>query len=143
MIADQSLMSCARLERELAGRFPSLDGCAGRWVATIESFELYIAAEEALDHVRLMIPVARADHADHELMLVLLSANFDRAFDARYALHRGLVWCLSIGTLSGLTVARLDQAIRAVVTLAANTGSTFASGEARFHGFARSEGGAP
>ena len=75
--------------------------------------------DELDDRMRIMIPVITLDPDDHDLMLTLLSANFDRAMDAKYAVHEDMVWSSFLHRLSRLTEAfsreiakRLDAVVR-------------------------------
>jgi hypothetical protein len=118
-----------------------LHGAGQIWCARVEPFDVYILADERADRVRITIPVARADAHDHELLLVLLSANFDRALDAHYAVYDGLVWCLFTHALASLTPDDIDRALEGVLRLAANTGTTFSCAETRPSGTLGVEGG--
>lgn len=143
MVARHPHMSCAQLARELHALLPTMQGGDGAWTARVDGVDVYVLADEAAGRVRIMSPVARADRDDHELHLVLLSANFDRALEAHYSVHEGVVWCLFVHALGDLSVTELRRAVRGVVALAQNTGSTFASGEIRFTGTLGVEGGVP
>ena len=141
MVAEQSAMSCARLGKELLKHLPQVTGERGVWHAKVNDLDVFVMADDDADRVRVMTPVARADPGDHDLLLVLLSANFDRALDAHYAVHAGVVWCLFVHRLSDLTAEQVGTSIEAVLTLARNTGTSFACGAARFTGTLGVEGG--
>lgn len=143
MVARQSHMSCAQLARTLEDIVPNVEGGDGTWMATVDGLSVFVLADERADRIRVMTPIARADHGDHDLYLVLLSANFDRALEAHYAVHDGVVWCLFVHALGELTGQELRRAVNGVVTLARNTGTTFASGEIRFTGTLGVKGGVP
>ena len=125
-------MTNERLEEILRRTFDHMDGEPGCWRIPIDDFELLVVTNEVDDRMRLMVPIAEAPPTDRELPWVLLCANFDRAVDARYAVHEGIVWCTFMHRLSWLTEAEIEHAVDAVVTLARNTGTTFASGELVF-----------
>lgn len=120
-------MNNARLEALLRESFANLCGEDGMWSAAVDDLELFVLSDEQEDRVRIMIPVAQAERADRDLMYVLLHANYNLARDAKYAIHDGLVWCTFLHRLSWLTAPELDSALRSVITLARNTGSTFSS----------------
>lgn len=143
MVARQPHKSCAQLARELEEILPALEGGQGAWSATVDGFDIFIVADESADRVRIMTPVARAELGDHDLLLVLLSANFDRALEAHYAVHDGVVWCLFVHALGDLGAEELLRAVNGVITLARNTGTSFASGEIRFTGTLGVKGGVP
>ena len=120
-------MNDARIETLLRRMFPDLEGEPGIWRAPVDDFDLFITTDEDQDRIRIMIPVARAERADNDLLWVLLVANYDLAADARYAIHHDLVWCTFQQRLSWFTEPELHNAVNSVITLARNTGSTFSS----------------
>jgi hypothetical protein len=127
IMVSNTAMSCSHLDSVQRRVLPGVwrDGCM--WAAKVGELELYVFVDEVEDRVRIMVPVAQADEADPVLMLVLLTANFELARDARYALRDGLVWCLFGHRLSWLSEPELHHAIRDVLALARNTGGTFSS----------------
>lgn len=109
-----------------------VEGEPGLWQAEVDGLPLYVVADETHDRMRIMIPVGRLGPDDKELMWELLSANYGRALDAKYALHDDIVWSTFMHQLSTLTQAVLENAVEHVVTLAQNTGTTFASSDLLF-----------
>ena len=133
-MVSRGAMNNALLGALLDDRLTALEGGPGRWQARIEDWTLYIFADEQHDRVRIMVPVAEIRPQDVELLVVALSANFDRALDARYAMKDGVLWATFLHRLSWITEAEVDDAIDQVLTLARNTGSTFTSTELVFGG---------
>ena len=64
---------------------------------------------------------------DAELLWTLLCANFDRALDAKYAIHRGLLWSTFVHPLGELTAAEFESGLKQVYTLRATYGTTYTS----------------
>ena len=79
------------------------------------------------DRMRLVVPIARLEGAPPALLEVLLTANFHTTLDARYAVSEGVVHAAYLHPLSTLTAAQLESAIRQVVALARNYGTTYSS----------------
>ncbi len=121
----------------LSQRLPGLTGDPdhpGSWRGAVEDMMLYVITDEMHDRMRIMIPVAPIESDDHRMLWSLLNANFDRALDAKYAIHDDMVWSTFLHRLSWLTVAALDDALSQVIMLARNTGTTYASSELFFGG---------
>jgi len=127
-------MTNARLEPLLERRFGELQGTTGAWRIGIDDYELYVMTDEGHDRMRAMIAIGAIDPDDNEMLITLLSANFDRALDAKYAVYDGVLWSIFLHRLSWLTTDELDEAITQVIRLAESTGTTFASGDLVFGG---------
>ncbi|MHC5028226.1 MAG: hypothetical protein ACYTGR_15850 [Planctomycetota bacterium] len=120
----------AQLDVLLRRLLPDVQGEPGRWAARIDSdIEVYIVADEVGDRMRIMVPVARVDRSEVDLLWVLLLANYDRALDAKYAVYENLVWATWSRRLSWSDAVEVEAAITDVICLARNTGSTFATGD--------------
>ena len=104
----------------------------GVWYGARREIIVYVHLDEGRDRVRISTRVGELKTFDPELMATLLQANFDRAIDARYSLREKDLWSLFVHPLSSLSPADLEGFIDQVITLAANTGSTFASSTLRF-----------
>ncbi len=92
---------------------------------------LLVMSDPAANRMRVMAPVLQVDLEDEDdlkLVLLAMHANYDRALDARYALHNGVLWSAFIHPLSSLTEADLKSGLSQVETLHRNTGTTFSSG---------------
>ncbi len=122
-------MTTAKLLAQLRRMFPELQVEPGYWTAQVDELEVYVVADEHEDRLRILVPVARADRFDADLLWVLLLANFQLALDARYAVQDGLVWCVFVHRLSWLTEVEVENALCNVLSLARNTGSSFSSSD--------------
>ena len=129
-----SVMNNHTLGLLLQQRLPAIEGESGRWTVPIDDLTLYVLTDEMHDRIRIMIPVAEIEQRDRDLMRVLLLSNFDRTLMARYAINDGLVFSMFLHQLSLLTEAILDNALDSVITLAHNTGSSFASSNLLYGG---------
>ena len=126
------MMNNAVLGSLLKEKLPSLHGRPGMWQATVDSLTLYVITDETHDRMRIMAPVTEAAEDDAGLLWTLLSANFDRALDAKYAINDGVVWSTFLHRLSWLTEPALDNALEQVITLARTTGSSYTSSDLFF-----------
>ncbi len=107
-------------------------GFPGQWLARYEGTRIQVFAHEGKGRMRVQAPVASASDLDSAGLRTLLEANYDRALDARYAVHDGTVWALFIHPLEPLTREELENGLEAVVNLRRNYGDSFASGPTRF-----------
>jgi hypothetical protein len=90
--------------------------------------------DERADRMRIMTPIVRRSAVTDDELATLLEANFDRALDAKFALHQGHVWSVFVHPLSKLDEAQLVDAARQVATLADNYGTTYTSSPLVFGG---------
>jgi len=68
--------------------------------------------------MRIMTPVADEKGLDFEELHRLLSANFDRALDAKYAISNGTLWSAFTHPLAELTDEQFIGCVGQVITLA-------------------------
>lgn len=92
---------------------------------------IVVMTDERANRMRIMMPIRPFDTQsvdDLQLALIALHANYDRALDARYAIQEGMLWSAFIHPLSSLTPADLSSAIKQVIALHHNTGTSYSSG---------------
>ena len=104
----------------------------GQWRFQAGGREVILMADEAHNRIRVMTPVSQTDPRDSQLLFTLLEANFGRALDARYAITGDVLWALFLHPLRDCRPSQLKEGIRQVVTLADNTGTTYASSDLSF-----------
>lgn len=139
------------LEGYLKALAPKVDGGDGHWVVEVEGTPCVVLADESHDRMRLMTPVAPAQDLSKEALELLMEANFDRALDAKYAIWRGEVWSVFMHPLGALSKGELEGALKQVLALRRNYGTSFASTSLTFGGDdsdeeaeeARGDGGQP
>jgi len=93
--------------------------------------KLLVVTDERANRMRIMMPIQSFDPEkgeDLKTALIALSANYDRALDARYAVSEGILWAAFIHPLRSLTKEDLASALEQVQTLRKNTGTTYSSG---------------
>ncbi len=109
-------------------------GELGYWSFEVEKRELVVITDETADRMRIMTPVVEESALSAEDLRVLLTANFDRALDARYAVGRGYLWSVFLHPLTTLTDAQFLDGVGQVVRLAQNYGTSYTSSDLVFQG---------
>jgi hypothetical protein len=108
------------------------EGQPGFWRGTRHEVPVFVFSDDEHDRMRLMSPIGLVEELDADLLHVLLQANYDRALDARYAMRGNELWSVVVHPLATLATDDLPSLFDQVVTLAKNTGSSFASTELVF-----------
>ena len=111
------------------------EGQPGFWRVIFQSRTLLIVTDESHNRMRIMTPVAEQSELDEATLRTVLSANFDRALDARYATSGEHLWSTFIHPLRELTARQFVDALRQVATLADNFGTSYTSGSLVFGGW--------
>jgi hypothetical protein len=82
--------------------------------------------------MRIVAPISMVEGADPRVNAILLSANFHRTLDARYAISDGVVYGTFLHPISSLSPELLESALAQVLSLAKTFGSSFSSGQLHF-----------
>lgn len=127
-------MNNERLGQIIERMADDVQGQPGYWEFHIEGRKLVIVSDENHNRMRCMTPVADESQLSHDLNRCLLSANFDRALDAKYAIAQELLWSLFTHPLRELTESQLIDAVQQVKALADNFGTSFSSSDIVFGG---------
>ena len=127
MIAPLSMNneSLGKLIRERATSM--LEDELGYWKFQFGESLVLVVTDQSHNRMRVMTPVAKLDAIADDEWVVLMSANFDRALDARYCVNGGILWSAFIHPLQELQTDQLLDALNQVVTLAKNYGASYAS----------------
>ena len=107
-------------------------GGEGQFTARYRNTRILVYANERHGRMRIMTPVIAASDLSAEDLRVLLSANYGRALDARYAIGDGVVWALFIRPLGGLDRQTFLDGADQVVNLKRNFGTSYRSTELTF-----------
>ncbi len=110
------------------------EGEPGYWRFEYRGHVLLVMADEGHNRMRIITPVAELTDLGEEVWLIALSANFDRALDARYAVSGDFLWSAFIHPLRQLDEAQFLDGLEQTVTLAENFGTSFASTDLTFGG---------
>ena len=127
-------MTNARLDelvRELSGE---VQGQLGFWQMKVAGRDVLVVTDETHNRMRIMTPVAADGGLESEELHRLLSANFDRALDAKYAISNGTLWSAFTHPLAELTDEQFIGCVGQVVTLADNFGKSYSSSGLFFGG---------
>jgi hypothetical protein len=108
------------------------DNTPGYWKFEFKDRALVVMTDEAHNRMRIITPVAEVTELADEIWLMCMSANFDRALDARYAVSGDYLWSAFIHPLQQLDDGQFVDAIEQVATLAENFGTSFSSSDLVF-----------
>ncbi|MBK7368572.1 MAG: hypothetical protein KAY61_02105 [Candidatus Eisenbacteria bacterium] len=125
-------MTTQAMGKLLESYLQDFEGQPGFWRGTRHEVPVFVFSDDEHDRMRLMSPIGLVEELDADLLHVLLQANYDRALDARYAMRGNELWSVVVHPLATLATDDLPSLFDQVVTLAKNTGSSFASTELVF-----------
>lgn len=126
------------LHEYIKGMGKDVKGQTGSWSFKFEGMEVMVVTDERADRMRVISPIIEVKDASRDVLLKLLEANFDRALDAKYSVYKGAVWAVYTHPLSPITKGEFVSAVKQVVALVKNYGTTYASLDVVFGG-----GGSP
>jgi len=106
----------------------------GFWKFEIDESLVLVITDESHNRMRIISPVLELDSMPDEQWKVLMSANFDRALDARYCVNGDMLWSAFIHPLEQLHANQFLNGLQQVVTLAKNYGTSYSSGDLAFNG---------
>lgn len=129
-----SMMNNARLDSIIRSLGSLEEGQPGYWRFEFKERIVLVLTDESHNRMRIITPVVEATEIGEEIWLMALSANFDRALDARYAINGDYLWSAFIHPLKELSEAQFEDGLDQVVTLASNFGTSFASTDLQFGG---------
>ncbi|MDH3626823.1 MAG: hypothetical protein OEV00_03360 [Acidobacteriota bacterium] len=121
-----------RFVESMVGETYQRDG--NRTYFRLADSEILVICDPDANRMRVMTPVAEADGLSPNDVVRMLEANFDEALDARYALWSDVVWAIFVHPLAELTQLEFTSAVRQVINLQLNYGSTFSSTDVQFGG---------
>lgn len=125
-------MNNVRLGRLISALAESVEGEPGFWQFQYKRRRLMAITNEDLNRMRLLTPILPESEFTDSIRKFLLSANFDRALDARYATSRGMLWSVFLHPLRELTDGQFTDAVEQVHKLAENFGTTYSSSDLPF-----------
>ncbi len=112
----------------------NVEGRPGFWQFEYNQKIVLIITDEAHNRMRIMTPIVEQKKISNKEMVVLLESNFDRALDAKYALNEGILWSVFTHPLGELQKDQFIDAVKQVVTLAEQYGTTYTSSDLVFGG---------
>ena len=117
-----------QLDRWIRDAIGETAGSLGAWEFMADDIPVLVLTDERHDRMRAMAPVMDAEGFGEADLHVMLEANFDRALDARYAIHDGRVWSIFIHPLGDLTQELFFNGVQQVIGLVRTYGSQYSSG---------------
>jgi hypothetical protein len=134
MIAEQASdgMNNSRLRLLIEQAGSVIEGRIGFWRFEFLGRELVTVTDESHNRLRIMTPVVGADELTKKDLETILSANFGRALDAKYALSQRVVWAVFMHPLRELNDAQVLDAMQQVSNLANNYGTSYTSSDIVF-----------
>lgn len=132
---NSTAMNNARLDSIIREHSETIhDDTLGYWKFEYQDHVLIVMTDEPHNRMRIITPVAEIADLSEEIWLLCMSANFDRALDARYAVSGDYLWSAFIHPLKQLDVAQVLDGMDQVATLAKNFGTSFSSSNLFFGG---------
>lgn len=110
-------------------------GGLGNWRFEFEGRQIAIVTDDnAFDRMRIMTPIVDDSELGDSELRILLSANYDRAIDAKFAIAKGYLWSLFTHPLRALSEEQFLDAVEQVKTLADNYGDSYSSCNFKYDG---------
>ena len=104
-----------------------IEGELGAWQMLYGGRPLMILTDEKNNRMRIFSPIIEETDLKDGQMKKLLEANFHSALDAKYSLYNGYVISVFTHPLGELQKDQFIDAMRQVVTLSENFGTTYSS----------------
>ena len=106
----------------------------GFWKFEFEEMLVLVITDESHNRMRIISPILELTTLPNEQWLALMTANFDRALDARYCVNGDMLWSAFIHPLEQLNASQFLDGLQQVVTLSKNYGTSYSSGGLEFNG---------
>jgi len=127
-------MDNRKMSRILTKEAQKVEGELGNWQVVYGNRGVYIITDSNANRMRIMTPVIELKDIKKKEYQTLLEANFDRALDAKYCIYEQYLMTVFTHPLKELTEEQFVDAMRQVVTLAYNYGTTYTSTDVVFGG---------
>ncbi len=129
----QPEMNNTRLDQIIQSIGDDVQGELGYWQFLFGDIRLMCVTDENHDRMRVMAPIASIEEVPESTLLKCMSANFDRALDARYCVSNEMIWGAFIHPLGSLSTGLFHSACHQVAEVARTFGTTFSSGGLSFN----------
>jgi hypothetical protein len=124
-------MTPAKLEAALRKQADDVETVEGQLRFSFGGVRMVCVYDVHADRMRVVATVAEESILTVASARILLQANFSKTYDARYALHDGVLYAVYLHPLSTLDPRELEAALPQVARLVRNFGSTFSAGSQR------------
>ena len=98
-------MTNARLGELISELSDDVQGQLGYWQFNVQNRDVLVITDEHHNRMRIMTPITAEAGLDADELSRLLSANFDRALDAKYAISNETLWSVFTHPLAELTLS--------------------------------------
>ena len=126
-------MNNTRLDQIIRTIGDDVQGDLGYWQFLVNDMRLLCVTDETHNRMRVMTPIASIEDVPESTLLKCMSANFDRALDARYCVNNDMVWGAFIHPLGSLTAPLFQSACHQVTEISRTFGTSFSSGGLSFN----------
>lgn len=127
-------MDNKRLDKIIKANCEITNSQLGFWEVKYKGYSLTIITDEAHNRMRIVCPVIEEKKLTKKDLSIILSANFDSALDAKYALYKEYLWSVFTHPLKELEQEQFKDAMLQVATLTSTYGSTYTSTDLIFGG---------
>ena len=133
ILFEPSEMTNQKLDKIIRQLGTVLQREVGFWQFKFAELVLMCLTDEVHDRLRIISFVTNEDKVASDELVQCMSANFDRALDARYCLSEGKLWAAFIHPLGSLDEEQFVSGCYQVSELVKNFGGSFASGALSFN----------
>lgn len=126
-ISIQAQMTNQKMDEIFKKEATEVEGNLGGWQMIYGEQLIVVITDEKANRMRIFTPVVEEEKTKRGDLKKMLEANFHSALDAKYCLYNGFVISVFTHPLKELTDMQLIDAMRQVVTLVNNYGTTFSS----------------
>lgn len=128
----QSKMDNKKIEKALKKVTQEIEGEIGNWQVLYNDFPLFVLTDESSNRMRIFTPILEEVDLKVGQMKRMLEANFHSALDAKYSLYEGFVIGIYTHPLEELDEGQMVNAMRQVVNLSKNFGTSYTSTDVMF-----------
>lgn len=127
-------MNYQRLDKLIKQQAEIIKSQPGYWEIKFENRYVIIVTDETHNRMRIISAIIEEKKIKKAELSVLMSANFDKALDAKYAIYNGYLWSVFTHPLGELEDEQFVDALKQVKTLADNYGGSYTSSDLIFGG---------
>jgi len=128
----QDKMNNKKIAKALSKVTHEVEGESGNWQVLYNDFPLFILTDESSNRMRIFTPIIEELELKVGQMKKMLEANFHSALDAKYSLYEGFVIGIYTHPLQELDEIQMVDAMKQVVNLSKNFGTSYTSTDMMF-----------
>ncbi len=121
-------MSQQKLEQTVKSFVKNASGEKGVVKFTYQHVKMFLISDVTHDRMRIIAPIVKYEKLGNKHIKAILSSNFHKALDARYAVSDGVLYSAYIHPLSPLNTKQIKSAVLQVANLALSFGREYSSG---------------